>query len=631
MRIKRIHLSNFRTFGEVTLDNLPDVVVLISRNGLGKSSILEAVASAKELVGPYVNGRYFRSEGSPRWPRSLRPAARGEKGIATIELTVQVDGHERQTVGASANEGRIVVKINEAGELVHSEAPKWLAPLLQFNPPERGIGYLDYYRPSRVLPTRFGVSAQLTPIDSGTVRETFEEIGRPPTENAKFNDFKQFVFNSVFQDFTHYCRDGSNPDCLKVLKDAVSKLLQPKFFVGIAGIDEGSPRVLMNSLGTEVDIDVLSDGERELIYILGRLFRYRHLESTVLWDTPELHLNGGLQSRLIPLIQQLAPRNQYWIATHSMELVGSVPDNNLFLLRDGDSGVTVECIGATPKIARQTELAAQLGASPAVHLVSSLTVFLEGAQARSDRYVVSKFLATRYPRTYFVAGGNNQTILEVGARANELLKEIVVNGKMLIVLDRDYYSEIEVGEIRNRYSSNVWFWPMHELENMFLNENIVLQTLRRLGAADKVTDVAQVRSRMLKCANELKDWIVADMVLWSLSTKIKSFNRTIRIDNATAELSERVEELRTRFATATDASAVSVMSANANRWFDEQIHQNLWEKTLPGKQLLGRFLSQVCDVGREIFCRTALEYMLSEEIVPDPIALLATEIEVRLA
>ena len=53
MRITRLELKNFRMFYHLLLEEIPNLVVLVSPNGRGKSSILEAIAGIHELVRPY--------------------------------------------------------------------------------------------------------------------------------------------------------------------------------------------------------------------------------------------------------------------------------------------------------------------------------------------------------------------------------------------------------------------------------------------------------------------------------------------------------------------------------------------------------------------------------------------------
>ena len=46
MKIKRLKLNHFRRFTDFELDFHPQLTVLVARNGAGKSSILDAVATS---------------------------------------------------------------------------------------------------------------------------------------------------------------------------------------------------------------------------------------------------------------------------------------------------------------------------------------------------------------------------------------------------------------------------------------------------------------------------------------------------------------------------------------------------------------------------------------------------------
>ena len=48
MRIRKLELHNFRMFSHLVLENLPSFILLVSENGLGKSTILEAIAGIKD-------------------------------------------------------------------------------------------------------------------------------------------------------------------------------------------------------------------------------------------------------------------------------------------------------------------------------------------------------------------------------------------------------------------------------------------------------------------------------------------------------------------------------------------------------------------------------------------------------
>src|SRR5690554_4634023 len=51
MKIKTLHLTNFRRFSDFKIDLDPKLSVLVARNGAGKTSILDALSIA---LGPFL-------------------------------------------------------------------------------------------------------------------------------------------------------------------------------------------------------------------------------------------------------------------------------------------------------------------------------------------------------------------------------------------------------------------------------------------------------------------------------------------------------------------------------------------------------------------------------------------------
>ena len=80
MRVSKLELINFRTLSHLLLEDIPQFLVIISPNGFGKSSILEAIVCAKELVVSYHRPTYpYRDQkdvAMPVWPPHLRRAVK---------------------------------------------------------------------------------------------------------------------------------------------------------------------------------------------------------------------------------------------------------------------------------------------------------------------------------------------------------------------------------------------------------------------------------------------------------------------------------------------------------------------------------------------------------------------------
>ena len=53
MKIDRLHISNFRGIGEVTLAGLGSIVIIAGQNGSGKSCLFDAIRLLKSVYGGY--------------------------------------------------------------------------------------------------------------------------------------------------------------------------------------------------------------------------------------------------------------------------------------------------------------------------------------------------------------------------------------------------------------------------------------------------------------------------------------------------------------------------------------------------------------------------------------------------
>src|SRR5215467_7108459 len=97
MRITRLELRNFRCIAHIVLEDLPQTIVLVSANGLGKSTILEAIAGAHDLVVPYHSDHYpfrenWQGKTTDAWPPHLRKPVK--YGCKEAMLRIEVKPNE---------------------------------------------------------------------------------------------------------------------------------------------------------------------------------------------------------------------------------------------------------------------------------------------------------------------------------------------------------------------------------------------------------------------------------------------------------------------------------------------------------------------------------------------------------
>jgi predicted ATP-dependent endonuclease of OLD family len=87
MKLKRLHCENFRCFNSLILDFSPRINLIIGDNGLGKSTLLDAIAIGLGIIPthlPNVGGRTFRKTDIRQVNNHLKPYSK-------IKLTTDFD------------------------------------------------------------------------------------------------------------------------------------------------------------------------------------------------------------------------------------------------------------------------------------------------------------------------------------------------------------------------------------------------------------------------------------------------------------------------------------------------------------------------------------------------------------
>ena len=126
-----------------------------------------------------------------------------------------------------------------------------------------------------------------------------------------------------------------NPD---MAIDRLNDLL--KFFAGgrISKLRPGADntvdfRIAPDGGGESFTFDGLSSGQKEIISTLFLVWYHtKERPSVVLIDEPELHLNAQWHRSFVGKLFELAPGNQYIVATHSVDVMDSVDEDRRVIL-----------------------------------------------------------------------------------------------------------------------------------------------------------------------------------------------------------------------------------------------------------------------------------------------------------
>lgn len=340
MKLRSVHMRNFRCFDDVTIDFNDKLTVLIGENGAGKSSILDAIIinlfSLKNLL-PTMDGARVIGEDEIR---KTNPSWR------IIDLDTEQGGHTASAFPYSIKQSYLE-KYFPAPPEPTSES------LLQFI---NGLIYEVRQNKEVALPVfRIYSVARGRKIDPNVSRESLKEHPRLQPYATAFDmfwEFKEFVlwfYDKEFQLLSNLRKDKDFvlPD-LKAVKDALEMCLPGYTDPRIDADDIGKEFVMTDKAsGLDMPVGLFSSGYAAIISIVADL-AYRmaqinpHLknplesEGVVLIDEIDLSLHPRWQQRVLEDLQRAFPNTQFIVTTHSPLVLTTVRPENIVYLENVD-------------------------------------------------------------------------------------------------------------------------------------------------------------------------------------------------------------------------------------------------------------------------------------------------------
>jgi len=354
MRLKKLTLSNFRGFEQIEIDFCDDFTVIAGVNGSGKSSLLRAISGIGSYLLPEItpakkeafslaesdiySGKLalsisttFKTEKQILYGQILRSrSAKGNTSDLTEELT-KLRVEKRFTEKGSKEEVLINDKMYNINQSLkeskdnfswHSENDEVANPLIICYSTNRSLSRLSK-QTSKVRP--------LTPANAYS--NALQEI------EVSLNEFANWY---------RACENGLLGDeatSLRLLKtlEAVIDTMMPSFSELLL-VDKPTPHFTIKKNNTQFELDQLSEGERGILALAFDLTRRLTLANPqsqnpieegfalVMIDEIELHLHPQWQRNVLKRLTSIFKNCQFIVTTHSPQVIGQVPAENLRLL-----------------------------------------------------------------------------------------------------------------------------------------------------------------------------------------------------------------------------------------------------------------------------------------------------------
>ena len=322
LRIQKITIHNYKaiddlaiTFPKPEILSDPDITVIGSRNGVGKSSILEccAMVSAAFMTrypDELEKAKYVVKYGCSEFEIEADIELEGQR--SRVKIKVPVHGTSEVDVRPNLKKENLTnssyhtdLRGDEFLTVLHKEPDPVILPCLLF--------FHSYRRTPDIQLEQHGLfSDYVSWFKKICLRNILESRRILDSDVQEGSEEEVLVLNQLLNEF------------------ADADLGQVKLDVA----DDGSLDYnIYTNKGARLRFESLSSGQRDIISTLYLIwFLTRGSQSVVLIDEPELHLNSEWHQKYISNLNTLAPNNQYILATHSPDVAAAVmPERRVIL------------------------------------------------------------------------------------------------------------------------------------------------------------------------------------------------------------------------------------------------------------------------------------------------------------
>jgi predicted ATPase len=349
IRLAALTIHNFKAFDDFRIEfppprmqDDPDILVMGSSNGLGKTSILEACSMlfiAATFGEPSFGLRRYSEVSVDLLDLMIRGGANDARitGNFTIndkpvDISLNLTRTGKISIEGDTQAFQRSVKRSEVGSQADTRdtISKFSLSLVGLNSDPLLLPPLIYFHSYRKV--------QEGSLELGRMvgDDEYRRLRYTPGREITVSTFKVDVLRSMMgsRGLFENLDDSVANDTLSKVNDLM-KQYAGGYIEKLRPLANNTVefRVAPSNGGPSFTFDGLSSGQKEIISTLFLIWRYtQNQPGIILIDEPELHLNVEWHRGIIRHLHQLAPDNQYIIATHSEDIVSAVDKDRRILL-----------------------------------------------------------------------------------------------------------------------------------------------------------------------------------------------------------------------------------------------------------------------------------------------------------
>ena len=466
MKIKSIRLENFKRFTDLTLQDIPDnakLVLLVGSNGSGKSSVFDAF----EFINRDLRGDIANS--------NLQNNYYSKEGFDRFNISFLTDNSDiKQFTGSNGT--RLITSLN----CFYGRSAVRYLPRLKRTVIGNPINIdEDGDRPNYYIDRDDRFENDIDLLLTDIVKKVFGDLN--DRTKGTINEVRKFI---------------------EKLNESLARIFQSQNYNQLQLINfetpaDGKPAQLLFKKGAaEINYDLLSSGEKEIINLLINLYtRASHFNNTIyFFDEIDAHLNTTLQYNFLKeVVENWIPDScQFWTASHSLgfiQFAKDYKDGCIFDLDDFDFD-------------KKQVLEPQAKHNFEIFEIAVSKVFIdEVVQGR-------KIIFSENTDTSFYNDLNiNQTLFFVALDKIDVFHK-AKNLKQFGLIDRDYLSDIEVENMKIEYP-NLFILPYYSFENLLYHPDNLEEYY---NAAKLHFDKSRYIEQLVEVKNNERDYISAGII-----------------------------------------------------------------------------------------------------------------------
>lgn len=426
-------------------------------------------------------------------------------------------------------------------------------------------------------------------------------------------------------------RKDSLPDIFKPIREAVSNLLPGITFDKVELVDENFDVKFTNRLGSNVEFDSLSSGEKDILAMLFPLLE-KQVENlllaakgetspkedlVILIDTPEANLHPALQEIFLKYIRssiKQAIKNgellQFILVTHSPVMINAAEPSELFLMnfpeQDENQLIKTEDLDLS---ALQSYLG-RLGLS--AFTFGKPILLLEGKTDSDLLYILKPDLTKKFV-LYHVGGKERVTgFIETFDKLIDELSQRRIH--IFGILDKDREDKIKSKSVK--LQASLFTLPVTCMENLLLNSEYIFEALKISAGNEKLTSANILTPSDI---NNLKEKIIQESSFLNEELHIRlneelSFN--VNIDDISpieySTVKSKIEKIYE-----TKNLKIKSIIENQTKEVTEYISNKNYS-FLNGKIILNH-IAQKFGLDKDLLARNIADQMQEKNFVPEPL------------